>query len=218
MPVLPLTEREGFREVAGTFDTEAAILEAERCLDCDEVCSLCVSVCPNRANLAYACEPLTLDWPRLVARDGQLTAMGAQSFQREQTVQTLNIADFCNGCGNCDTFCPTAGAPYRDKPRLWLDPDGFATAAGDAFHVTQVPAGLRIEARLAGQSCALEVGPGSASFLSSKLSARFAAGPWRPIGWEPGPALAEGEEADLSAVATLLRLIPALDHLPFTGA
>ena len=215
VPVLPLAEREGFREVAGTFDTEAAVLEAGRCLDCDEVCSLCVTVCPNRANLAYTCEPLTLAWPRLVARDGQLTAVGEQTWRREQTVQTLNIADFCNGCGNCDTFCPAAGAPYRDKPRLWLDPAGFESAVGDAFHVTQTAGGMRIQARLDGHACTLHVGSASASFQSAKLSARFAAGPWRPIGWEPGPALAEGEEADLSAAATLLRLIPALDHLPY---
>ena len=31
------------------------------------------------------------------------------------------LTDFCNECGNCVTFCPTSGEPYRDKPRLYLD-------------------------------------------------------------------------------------------------
>ena len=95
-----------------------------------------------------------------------------------------------------------------------MDPEGFATAVGDALHAESAPGGIRIQARLDGQACTLLVGASTADFRSAKLSARFAAGPWRPIGWEPG-ALAEGEEADLAPAATLLRLIPALNDLPF---
>ena len=63
VPVLPLAERSGFAEVVGAFGPDAAATEASRCLDCDEVCSLCVTVCPNRANLAYASSPFHVTWP-----------------------------------------------------------------------------------------------------------------------------------------------------------
>jgi putative selenate reductase len=42
-----------------------------------------------------------------------------------QKYQILNIADFCNECGNCTTFCPTNGAPYRDKPKFYLTAKSF---------------------------------------------------------------------------------------------
>ena len=214
VPVRPLAEREGFREVNGSFGTAAALQEAGRCLDCDEVCSLCVTVCPNRANLAYAVERVPMVWPRLVARDGHLVAAGIRDYTRAQTVQTLNVADFCNGCGNCATFCPAAGAPYRDKPRFWLAPEGFETAEGDAFHAESRPGGFLLRARLGGQDCSLRVGPHAAEFRSAKVSARFAAGSWQPTGWEPG-LLAEGEELDLAPAATLLSLLPAVGELPY---
>jgi putative selenate reductase len=38
----------------------------------------------------------------------------------------LNIKDFCNECGNCESFCPSSGAPYRDKPRLHLTKSSFS--------------------------------------------------------------------------------------------
>jgi putative selenate reductase len=34
--------------------------------------------------------------------------------------QYLCLADLCNDCGNCETFCPDDGAPHRAKPRLHL--------------------------------------------------------------------------------------------------
>ena len=73
----------------------------------------------------------------------------------DQTVQTLNLGDFCNECGNCDTFCPTAGAPYRDKPRFWLDEEGYREAEGDAFHMSSPEGIVLLQARLDGQEHSL---------------------------------------------------------------
>jgi putative selenate reductase len=44
----------------------------------------------------------------------------------KQDVQIINIADFCNECGNCSTFCPTSGAPYITKPRFYLTEESFS--------------------------------------------------------------------------------------------
>jgi putative selenate reductase len=76
VPLLPLQERAGFAEVLLSLSPEAAAREAERCLQCDDLCSLCVTVCPNRANIAYATPPMALRLPRLVQRNGALQAEG----------------------------------------------------------------------------------------------------------------------------------------------
>ena len=64
------------------------IREPERCLECATVCECCVDVCPNRANVA-------------VCADGRR--------------QIIHIDYLCNECGNCETFCPYSGKPYREK-------------------------------------------------------------------------------------------------------
>ena len=48
---------------------------------------------------------------------GSLVAFGEESFHVAQKYQVLVLTDFCNECGNCVTFCPTAGHPYKDKPK-----------------------------------------------------------------------------------------------------
>jgi len=42
-----------------------------------------------------------------------------------QEPQIINVRDFCNECGNCDSFCPTSGAPYKTKPRFHLTKESF---------------------------------------------------------------------------------------------
>ncbi len=103
-PELPLEKREGFAEVVRTFDEDQVRTETARCLECDTFCSLCVSVCPNLALQTYEVDPA--------------------SSGLQQRYQVAVIDNLCNECGNCATFCPTAGRPYRDKPRLYLDREG----------------------------------------------------------------------------------------------
>jgi putative selenate reductase len=215
VPVLPLTEREGFAEVIHAFGAEAAALEASRCLDCDDLCSLCVTVCPNRANLAYAVEPFTVHLPSLVMRGGRLVAEGALDFRVDQAVQTLNIGDFCNECGNCDTFCPAAGAPYKDKPKFWIDPEGYREARGDAFHRMTLEDGTtRLLARLAGEEHRLDVRDGVAEYRTSRIKARFKAPAWTLLGFEPQATLPEGAQVDLTPCGILLGLLFSQAELP----
>jgi putative selenate reductase len=68
------------------------------CLTCDK----CIAVCPNDANFTFVL-PTSASLPVTEPR------------------QIANFADFCNDCGNCDTFCPEDGGPFRLKPRLFLD-------------------------------------------------------------------------------------------------
>jgi putative selenate reductase len=110
------------------IDTEAR-QEAARCLFCDEICNICVTVCPNRANHSYSVIPLSYQLQKAVKRtDGSIVFEEDRLFSITQPYQVVNISDFCNECGNCTTFCPTAGAPFSDKPRIFLTKEGFAKA------------------------------------------------------------------------------------------
>jgi putative selenate reductase len=218
VPVLPLTDRHGFAEVLKPFTAESAALEASRCLDCDDLCSLCVTVCPNRANLAYGLEPFRLELPILVQRQGRLAAEGTRPFAVSQRVQTLNIGDFCNECGNCDTFCPAAGAPYKDKPRFWIDEEGYREAKGDAFRLLRKPTGLAIEARLRGKAYSLDLKGELAYYQSEQVQVRLRAGTWSLVDWEARAVLPEGASVDLEPCATLIALLNAEAALPALAA
>jgi putative selenate reductase len=126
-PVAPVEARDGTTEVMLTYPETEARTEASRCLGCDAYCGLCVSVCPNLAVQTWRC-----DEP------------GHQPFQ------VAVIADLCNECGNCTTFCPTSGQPYKDKPRLYLDRADFEAQDDNAFMVYREDGAWAIDARFAG--------------------------------------------------------------------
>jgi putative selenate reductase len=115
-------------EIAGDhpeFTAGSAIREASRCLFCGDVCSVCVTVCPNRANNYYLTQAADVPvWK--VDFGGTEPAFEIESYLKiQQKYQVLNVADFCNECGNCTTFCPTKGSPFSDKPRFCLTAKSF---------------------------------------------------------------------------------------------
>ena len=59
-------------------------------------------------------------------------------FKVTQQHQILNIADFCNECGNCTTFCPTDGMPYRDKPKFYLTIKSF-NEVDEGYYLSRLP-------------------------------------------------------------------------------
>ena len=114
-----------FQLESRTLTDEEAQQEASRCLYCDEICNLCVSVCPNRANISYKVAPVDYQISRITASGDKIQTKITGRFSTSQEYQVANIIDFCNECGNCATFCPTKDAPYRDKPRISLTEAGF---------------------------------------------------------------------------------------------
>jgi putative selenate reductase len=77
--------------------------DAYRCLSCNSLCEICVDVCPNRANVM-------VELPRE-------SGLGSH--------QVLHIDRICNECGNCATFCPHAGKPYKDKLTVFCCEEDF---------------------------------------------------------------------------------------------
>lgn len=86
--------------------------EAKRCLECSYYCNKCVDVCPNRANVMIDMR----SWE--VFKD---------------PFQIVHIDAYCNECGNCSTFCPHEGRPYRDKFTIFSTREGFEHSSNDGF-------------------------------------------------------------------------------------
>jgi putative selenate reductase len=116
-----LNDRRNFNLVIDSLHPEDAAVEASRCLQCDIICNVCVSVCPNLANFGYSVKPVRYNLKKAVMQeDGTIVFEEDKIFITGQQYQVLNIRDFCNECGNCTTFCPTGGRPFADKPGLCL--------------------------------------------------------------------------------------------------
>jgi len=139
-------QRLGFELVSIPLDAASAQQEAGRCLYCDEVCNICVTVCPNLANVAFTLEPTEFIIPQAVRSGDGIRIEELDTFRIKQSNQVLSIGDFCNECGNCTTFCPTSGAPFREKPKFYLTEDSFRQEANGYFLDGNV-----LKARLNGQ-------------------------------------------------------------------
>ena len=138
VPETPITSRKNFKPVTFTLDKSKAVEEASRCLQCDELCNICVTVCPNRANYHYQIEPVRYLLYKAVRKGDEVELQEDTVFEVKQNHQIINIADFCNECGNCTTFCPTASAPYKDKPRFYLSTQSF-NQAEEGYMISKLP-------------------------------------------------------------------------------
>lgn len=101
--------------------------EAERCLNCKILCNKCVDVCPNRANVAIELHKENI----------------FQDFY-----QILHLDALCNECGNCATFCPYQGQPYRDKLTLFINREDFQNSNNSGFFMEREENNYLITLRL----------------------------------------------------------------------
>src|SRR3990172_2537875 len=99
--------------------------EAARCLEGNFIFNKCVDVCPNRANI-----PISLD---------------GEVFN--DINQILHIDWMCNECGNCETFCPHQGSPYKDKITLFAGERDFSASKNSGFYVIKSENGVEVVSR-----------------------------------------------------------------------
>ncbi|MCX7003475.1 MAG: putative selenate reductase subunit YgfK [bacterium] len=99
---------------------EDGVQEAKRCLLCDMVCDKCVEVCPNRANIAVR----------------------VQHSQFKNRAQIVHLDGWCNECGNCATFCPYDGAPYKDKFTVFWSDAAFEASTANGCLLKPNEAGV----------------------------------------------------------------------------
>ncbi|MGB5290692.1 MAG: putative selenate reductase subunit YgfK [Lysobacterales bacterium] len=213
----PLEERHNASEVVRTFTKRQAQMEADRCLDCHKFCSLCVGVCPNFALQTWKTEPFELQLPQIsIGPDGIETQPG-RNWSVEQAFQIAVLADLCNECGNCTTFCPTAGEPYRDKPRLYLERDEFSAQQDNAFMVFRTGESWMMEARWQGETHHLELKAGL-EYRGPLFSAQLERETFKPLQIDITEKAQPGDELSLEPAAAMYVLLnglkESLPHLP----
>ncbi len=124
------------------------------CLSCDK----CVPVCPNDANFILDVEPTRFEYRDYRLTRGILLPDEVHWFYIEQSHQLANFADFCNECGNCDTFCPEYGGPFIEKPGFFGSKISYTSRpTHDGFYIERVNSTERIVGRIKGQEYTLEI-------------------------------------------------------------
>ncbi|MDR2733179.1 MAG: putative selenate reductase subunit YgfK [Spirochaetota bacterium] len=168
--LVPVEMRSADNLVINSLDEHTARREAARCLACNDACNVCVTLCPNRANFSYKSFAAKWQLSKIVDEGGKAVAKPDRAFTVSQRTQTANIAGFCNECGNCATFCPTAGAPYKDKPKMCLTEESFK-AEERGFIITRAKGAITIRARVNGEEESLTLKGGKAQYTTSRLDA-----------------------------------------------
>lgn len=98
-------------------------------------CKLCLPVCPNAANFTYRLPDKQIDTHTWNIENGEITLLAVKPISFEKDTQIGNLNDFCNACGNCDTFCPELGGPFLMKARFYLLKENFDQSKHEpAFH------------------------------------------------------------------------------------
>jgi ferredoxin len=94
------------------------------------------------------------------------------TFETRAEQQWVLDAGLCNSCGNCDTWCPQSGGPWRIKPRLHRTRATYvAEAPADGILIDAD--GRRIRARVGGIEHRLEEVPGGWEFRNDTIAAQL---------------------------------------------
>ncbi len=209
-----LEHRRNFDEVVFTLDPAMAMKEAARCLDCDKLCSYCVGVCPNLALFTYEHTPMQKALPLGKVEEGSWYPLGSEMVSISQRYQVAVFADLCNECGNCVTFCPTAGKPYKDKPRIYSRRDEWERESDNAYLLQKFRDGYAIEARIAGTTHRLEMN-GDIAYSSPMVSAAWTLD-WELISVVAAEECVEAERVSLRPAVEMAALLTAMiKSVPF---
>jgi putative selenate reductase len=217
IPHTGLELRHNFNEVVLGYNEQQAKTEAERCLDCHKYCSLCVGVCPNLALQTWQTDPFEVQLPELVPGTDGIRTRPGKTWQVKQAYQIAVLTDWCNECGNCTTFCPTAGEPYRDKPRLYLDIAEFEAQDDNAFMVLRETNGWTMDGRWQGETHRIELN-GKLDYHHPSFSTRLDPDTFTAEKIDAAPGLSGNEVLSLEPAAAMYVLlkgiIKSLPQLP----
>jgi putative selenate reductase len=175
------------------------------CITCDK----CIPVCPNDANFSYHTGELRLAYRNIEVRpDGSIAPVGEERvFALEKADQIANFADYCNHCGNCDTFCPEYDGPYLKKPNFYGSRRAFdAGAPHDGFLLERSRAGLSLTCRMQSGNYRLEQLPaGEYLYSDGTIAVTINANAAISLATSPPIAAHTIDIGRFHAIATLLR-------------
>jgi putative selenate reductase len=192
------------RKVPTRIDSQ---LETFDCITCDK----CLPVCPNAANFTYPTPIVAFDYhDLLIDPTGTVSIDLTRNFEITEAMQIACYSDFCNECGNCDTFCPEYGGPYIKKPTFYGSrPSWTAAAPRDGFFIEQNPADACIHARMKTAEYQLlwRRQVEKYEFVDGTLRATFNAADHALIKAEPLAPLTAPHRLDLGVYHTLRHLL-----------
>jgi putative selenate reductase len=176
------------------------------CINCDK----CLPACPNDANFVYEVEPTAQDYRSYRVEAGRVVPIPGGRVVVRKRHQIACFQDFCNDCGNCDTFCPEDGGPYLDKPRFlgslgaWRrlrERDGYCVERSRGEDVMWGRIG-GLEYRLA-----VDRDADRASFTDGRVTVELRHGARCPLVAWAAPDAGEGHTLDLGAYLKMAVLL-----------
>ena len=177
------------------------------CINCDK----CLPACPNDANFVYEVEPLAKAYESYRVDGGRAIPVTGGRFEVRESHQIATFSDFCNDCGNCDTFCPEDGGPYLEKPRFFGSLEAWRRRTDrDGFCVERREGGDRLWGRLQGVEYRLEVDrhADQAVFTDGRVTLELRHRERTPVGASVAAGAPEGHTLDVGAY---LRMAVLLD-------
>ncbi len=172
----------------------ASELELFDCITCNK----CLPVCPNAANFSIhtgTVEIETSDY-RFTGQDFQ--AVPGPDFVLAKQDQIANLADFCNECGDCDTYCPELGGPFVEKPRFFFSEESYRQF--DQYDGFCFLTKYEMRGRIAGGEYSLRCNAGSEEYCWSSEKVEFKL--------DPAGRLLSGRTLNGLAAGSLIQMHP----------
>jgi putative selenate reductase len=176
------------------------------CINCDK----CLPACPNDANFVYEVEPLAKAYESYRVDGGRAVPVTGGRFEVRESHQIATFSDFCNDCGNCDTFCPEDGGPYLEKPRFFGSLEAWRRRSDrDGYCVERHESGDRLWGRLRGVEYRLEVDRDAdqAVFTDGRVTLELRHRERTPVGASVTAGAPEGHTLDVGAYLTMAVLL-----------
>ena len=177
------------------------------CINCDK----CLPACPNDANFVYEIEPLAREYESYRVEGGRAVPVAGGRFEARERHQIANFQDFCNDCGNCDTFCPEDGGPYLEKPRFFGSLAAWRRAgrARRLLRRERARARTLMWGRLRGVEYRLEVSreADQAVFTDGRVTLELRHRDRRPVGAAVAPGAPDGHTLDVGAYLKMAVLL-----------
>ena len=176
------------------------------CINCDK----CLPACPNDANFVYEVEPFAREYESYRVEAGRAVPVAGGRFEVRESHQIATFQDFCNDCGNCDTFCPEDGGPYLEKPRFFGSLEAWRHRADrDGFCVERRDDRDRLWGRLQGVEYRLDVDRDAdqAVFTDGRVTLELRHRERVPVGAAVAAGAPEGHTLDVGAYLKMAVLL-----------
>jgi putative selenate reductase len=176
------------------------------CINCDK----CLPACPNDANFVYEAEALAREYESYRVEGERAVPVAGGRIEIRERHQIATFQDFCNDCGNCDTFCPEDGGPYLEKPRFFGSLEAWRRQTGlDGFFVRTGEGADLIWGRLGGVAYRLEVirGADQAVFTDGCVTLELRHRDRRAVGATVAPGAPDGHTLDVGAYLKMAVLL-----------